>query len=152
MAREIILADGKITLVSDEDFAYLVYWPWHSHGYGYPMRREGKTHITMHSVIAKRMGIVGMVDHKDRNPLNNQRDNLRLITHATNKLNSELVVKSKTGYRGVYEIRPGRFRASITVGDKTQYIGTFSCPKQAAVAYNNEAKKHFGDFAVLNEV
>lgn len=98
--KEIQLTQGKVALVDDEDYDFLMQWKWHAHkdyyseDVYYAGRRDyscggnGKS-VQMHRVIMK-TPINLCVDHIDHNTLNNQKNNLRNCsrkkTHATRKV------------------------------------------------------------------
>lgn len=84
------------------------------------------------------------VDHIDGNPLNNLRSNLRLATASQNQANRP--TSNTTGYRGVYKSNSS-YKALISVDGKDIYLGTFPAASLAAQAYENAAKKYFGQFA-----
>ena len=52
--------------------------------------------------------------------------------------NKGLDPRNTTGFRGVVK-EGNRFRAQITIGGKTQYIGMFGTAKEAAEAYDQAA-------------
>lgn len=154
------LACGSQAKVDDEDFVYLSKWPWRKHPDGYACRgerkggRKGKyINIRMAVVIAERMGLKTegyVVDHQDQDPLNNQRTNLRLATKSQNKANSS---NTDGSFKGVsWNKKKQLWQAYIKVARKQEHLGYYVCPKQAAVAYNLAAVKHFGEYASLNEV
>ena len=151
---------GHYTLVDDEDYEWLSQWRWSTTSNGY-VRRAGlkcegsfwRRHIRMHRQIMGVMSVKTHVDHINHNPLDNRRCNLRVCTAAQNQANEKLSVNSVSGYKGVCWHRvAGKWRATIHVNKKSIHLGLFVNKTDAVCAYNKAAKKHFGVFALLNEV
>lgn len=75
-----------------------------------------------------------LVDHRDRNPLNNRRSNLRVCTVQQNSTNQG----SRGGasrYRGVFwEAKPQKWRAAATLQGKKHHIGLFTDEDEAGEA------------------
>ena len=140
-------------LIDDEDFNELSKYKWHL-AVGYAkcgVQSKGKwRNISMHQVIMSTPK--GMdTDHIDGNRLNNQKANLRICTHAQNNHNSKIPRNNTTGFKGVvFHRNTKKFMAQIAVNKKRIYLGLFSSLKEAALAYNEGAKKYFGEFANLN--
>ncbi len=93
-----------------------------------------------------------VVDHIDGNPLNNQRSNLRICTNIENKRNQKIRSDCKGS---VYKCVSGnktkkKFEAYIVYDKKRKSLGYFDLEEDAALAYNKEAIKIFGEFARLN--
>jgi hypothetical protein len=87
------------------------------------------------------------IDHIDRDRANNSIANLRLATAQENIRNSGLRTDNSTGYRGVsLDKRSGRYRAYIYLDGKQKSLGYHSTAEDAAAAYNEAAKKLFGEF------
>lgn len=89
------------------------------------------------------------VDHINRNTLDNRRANLRTATPSQNVWNSTKPT-SRSGFRGVYPNRHGRWSARIGVNRKVILLGLFDCPVEAALAYDCAASKLHGEFAIIN--
>lgn len=92
------------------------------------------------------------VDHKDRNPLNNCRNNLRVSDRSQNQMNA---VRDKTGssskFHGVgWDKSRSKWVARVTAYGKTPYFRRFSDEIEAAKAYDVAARKYHGEFAKLN--
>jgi len=90
------------------------------------------------------------IDHIDRNPCNNNFDNLRL--DKTNKIqnnNKRLFKKNKTGARGVSVIE-GKKKPYVAhlagVPNVPTHIGYFYCVIEAANAYNERVRTYLPEF------
>lgn len=91
------------------------------------------------------------VDHIDGNPLNNKRNNLRICNQSQNMMNITRNVEKTSKHKGVW--RDGnRWCSKIQKEKKVIWLGSFSSETEAALAYNEAARKYHGEFAVLNEV
>ncbi len=91
------------------------------------------------------------VDHKDRNPLNNQRSNLRTASFAQNNVNKEKRSDNTSGYTGVFWAKYNKkWRGLLGFEGKYIQLGYFDTPLEAAQAYDLAAKKHYGEYAKLN--
>lgn len=56
---------------------------------------------------------------------------------------------SKTGYTGVYK-ENNKYRAVISIDQKTVHIGMYVTPEEAAMAYNKKSRELFGDMGKIN--
>lgn len=149
----IALSQGKFTKVDDEDFEEINSFNWHlavsGNGAGYAGRRKmGKT-IFLHRQLTKCPNGLE-VDHINGDPLDNIRNNLRIVTHAQNLRNRKINKNTTSGFKGVRN-NHGRWQAYINFG-KFICLGNFSTKEEAARAYNKSALVYFGEFARLNEI
>lgn len=157
--RKIGLTRGLVALVDDDDYERVSSCNWQANpsysksgrflGY-YAVARDadGRT-IYMHREI---LGVQPgqLVDHADKDGLNNTRANLRPCTQSLNNANAAMKV-ARSGYRGVYPSTRGqRWRARIQVDGKFWSLGSFATPADAGRAYDEAALKAFGVFATLN--
>lgn len=161
--KEIPLTQGEVALVDDEDYVYLSQFKWfvrkkkneNTCYAGRCVRINGRIkQVLMHREILNTPKGV-LVDHKDHNGLNNQRDNIRNCDYGQNSSNR--VTASKTGYLGVsyYDKKRKKtkpYRATIYHNGKNRHLGTFRTPEEAAIAYNNAASLYHGEFAHLNVI
>lgn len=163
------LGRGYFTIISKEDEDLAAY-KWHavlagsnraftrhagtSSGRPYAHRADtskvfpGMMHkIIMTRIVGAELPRFQIIDHKDNNPLNNTRENLRLATAAENARNRAKDPHSKSGYKGVRPQKNGKFSAYIGINRKTIRLGTFDTAEEAHAAYCEAAKELFGEFA-----
>lgn len=161
--KEIPANHGLVILVDDEDFASLSRHKWYVHKirqYLYAFRdiysapRQYRR-IYMHREIAGlKPGDRTLVDHRDHNGLNNQRDNLRTCTEQGNGANRKKAARPYTSaFKGVcFHRRARKWQAQIMVDQREIYLGSFESELDAAKVYNKAAQECFGEFALLNVI
>jgi hypothetical protein len=153
--RFIPLTQGLNAIVDVEDFDWLSKWNWHAdkkrHTF-YAARTvahgESRTTVQMHRLILGESSRKEC-DHKNRNGLDNRRNNLRKASPTNNRCNMARHRDNRSGFKGVKLVN-GRFVAAISVAGVYRYIGCYATPEEAARAYDEAAKKFHGEFAVLN--
>lgn len=93
-----------------------------------------------------------IVDHINRNTLDNRKENLRICSNMQNTWNAGSR-KGLSKYKGVtYIRRSNKWGASIGCNGKRISLGHFELERDAALAYNAKAVELFGEFACLNVV
>jgi len=153
--KEIPLTRGFVTIVDDEDFEKFGHLKWYADVYhpGKVYARRKSLDGTMVHLHREVMGVGGdgLVDHINRNPLDNRRENLRVATFSQNATNATRA-PGKSLFRGVtaYRCKGFPFRAQIRVNGKFHHLGGFASAEDAAHAYDRAAIKLHGEFAVLN--
>ncbi len=88
------------------------------------------------------------LDHENRVPTDNWIKNLRPATQSQNCANKRSKLMS-SGARGTWSVN-GKWAAAAYKDQKRYYLGRFNSVKEAAIAYDNEAFRLHGEFAILN--
>lgn len=146
----------KECLVSYEDYKEISKYKWRvaKNGYVYSTIAINSKKFSIHSYIMKPdEGFI--VDHINRNPLDNRRENLRITSHI-NGINGQnkSIFKNKTSskYRGVFFHKLSkRYIARVN----RYHIGTFNTELEAAEAYDmyiihNKSSNKNLEYRILN--
>lgn len=147
--KKIPLTQGKEALVDDADFEWLNQYKWRyipnykPEYVGSAAMSSSRKIIRMHRLIlgAKK----GQeVDHVNRDPLDNRKENLRIATRGENTRNQGGRKDSTSGQRGVNFHKPRKsWVARIQVDGNRYFLGAFKTKKEAISAYN-KAKVVYG--------
>ena len=116
---------------------------------GYPAVTIDGKNIPLHGLLVRRAG-GKVVDHINRNPLDNRRANLRLCFQYQNTWNGGAHKDSKSGVRGVCK-KGNKWTAYISKhvarGGKQITLGYFSSFEEAVAARKAAEKKFYKLFA-----
>lgn len=139
----------KMATVDPCDAPLVSLFTWRVSG-GYAVTRVNGVPIRMHRLIvnAPRRAVV---DHANRDRLDNRRCNLRLATRSQNSANIAKYA-GKSIYKGVARSRDGIWRSSIVHKGKRINLGAHATQAEAAHAYNLATVRLNGEFAVVNEI
>jgi hypothetical protein len=143
-ARDGSLKDWAI--VDVDLFGDLSRWPWTLATNGYVVGMAGGTRqVYLHRyVMGCGLGDPG-VDHRDGNPLNNCRSNLRIGTQALNmqNLHGARCTNRTSTHRGVSFDRTRRlWRAYATLNGRQHQVGRFATEDEAARAAAAFRREH----------
>lgn len=137
--------------VSDEDYGTASQKTWSISKIGNTFYAHDVTTYLHRFIMRPNKGFV--VDHIDRNGLNNQRENLRICTQGQNKKNNKRQSNNTSGFTGVSQVKgSSRFHAYIKHDRRRTTIGYFGSAVDAAKAYNTQAKALFKEYANLNVI
>lgn len=154
--KTIPLTKGYSALVDDADYPELIKHRWHvlsfpggkryAARYAYQKDTRGKQILMHRQLTGVARGQV--VDHRDHDGLNNQRDNLRVCSTAQNGMSRKGAnSNSKTGILGVSPHHGGGYQ--VTVGGRSR--GYFKGLEEAAAHRQQLACQEYGDFAPESE-
>jgi hypothetical protein len=153
---EVVLSRGATTKISIADVPLVSGFRWCKSKFGYAVRHEKKQNVWLHRVIlGLRPEDAVEVDHRNRDTLDNRRENLRVCTRGDNCKNRGANKVRITRYKGVRKSGEGKrgvqhYAAFIKVDGKYKHLGVYSNIEGAARAYDVAAVEYFREFAFQN--
>ena len=154
------LTQNQITLVDDEDFKKLnqFYWcaTWNPSTQSFYAERRKLDKIIFMARFIMNCPENLLVDHRNHNTLDNQKNNLRTCTVIENARNSRPQQGTTSKYKGVtWDVAREKWVAQIqlqNIFNRSFHkgLGRFEDEIEAALAYDKIALEEFGEFAYLN--
>lgn len=163
-ARWLHLTYGKFALVDEDVFDKLNLrkWRWQAGGksVGYAASGDRKSFMLLHHAVLN-VPTRTHIDHRNNNGLDCRLENLRPANRQDNGANRDKFVGRlgrtfTSRYKGVIDrsrhLASGAspWLARIRVDGQLIHIGRFNTEHEAALAYDDAAVKHFGEFARPN--
>jgi hypothetical protein len=146
VSKQIPLTKGLFAIIDDEDYERISSLSWRAKtgwsGITYAIE-SGNPWRSMHRFIME-CPFDKMIDHINKNGLDNRRCNLRITTNSGNQHNRAGV----KGYR--FDSIREKWRARITIDHKQIELGFFDTEEEAANAYR-EAKATYHDVIFHDE-
>lgn len=132
--KQIKLTTGQIALISDIDYDKVIKYRWYAYWCEscktFYVKRVERPQIRLHRFILNlNIGDGIVVDHRDHNGLNNQRNNTIAGTSQANSLN-RLNVKGFRHHKG-----ENKYWARIKISGKIIELGGFDSDWEAHLAY-----------------
>jgi hypothetical protein len=164
------LTKGKTTIVDDDLYEELSKLKWYATGkkviYAYSdLRRRKEDHpfkgknFPIHRLVLWLRGIIlekdQVVDHINRDGLDNRTENLRVCSIHQNNFNSGKKKKklATSKYKGVYtdtRYKNIRYLVQIKLNYKSNHVGTLDDEETAAKVYDSVSRYYFKEYAYVN--
>lgn len=153
--------DGNMMLITSYDLHDVIKYKWYLSKSGYPETYgtvDGKIRfgcpLYLHKFLFPDISYGYVVDHINRNRLDNRRVNLRICTPLQNSYNRSKPKNSNNKYKGVKCVgkKNPKYTASITKDGIKREIKDIPTEEQAARVYDMMAEELFGQYAAKNFV
>jgi hypothetical protein len=128
-----------------EDFDKIKLYKWNLSKDKYVVYRNRKYGLKLHRLILNISDPKIIIDHIDRNPKNNCKTNLRIVTNSENALNSKIYSNKILGI--FFREKNNKWESRLYKNNKYIYLGCYSRIEDAIVARLNGEKQYFGEFA-----
>lgn len=145
-----LINSSNVALVDDVDHDFLSKFSWYQNENGYAdctKQFKGKTHHKkMHRVITLAPEGI-MVDHANRDRLDNRSQNLRFCIREENNHNSQKPRQSNKLRGAHWSAKDKRFYSRISKDKKVIRLGSYKTAEEAHEAYKIGSLKHYGIFS-----
>lgn len=143
MNTEYVCSDGTVCFLDPEDHELVDYYTTYAAQIGtntyiraFPPGKSQKQTIYLHQLLMGRAPGTMVIDHINRNGLDNRKENLRFITRGANRVNSGKFKSSKStsNFKGVDKMRQkNKYRARVHYNGVEIHLGLSDTEKQCAI-------------------
>lgn len=136
-------------LCDAEDWENWKQYTWHENGTSHYActHIDGKLEKYHWHLVKRVKGYV--VDHINRNRLDNRSRNIRQVTQHVNSTNTKLSKANKSGIKGVIKTKSGKWMAYIFFNGRNINLGTYTEKSSAVSARKSAEEKYFGSLALI---
>ncbi len=144
-------------LISKCDLNNVINYKWYYGNFGYPVTYGSydktisfKHPVQIHRFLYGNSAHGYVIDHINRNKLDNRRANLRMCTPAENSCNKTKSANATNKYKGVSIKNNKKYAATITKNGVKHTIKNIETEEEAARVYDMMAEELHGRFAAKN--
>lgn len=138
------LNDENYMLCDIEDWERFKGHYWYMNDTGYAVCETMKTGtLRFHKLVTGTTADV-IIDHINRNKLDNRKCNLRIATASVNSINKGLQSNNTTGHAGVHlNKKSGTWNARVKVNGKVIWLGAYPTKEEAIAARQAGEEKYY---------
>ena len=144
---KVVTRNGDVILADAEDAEKVMRYSWCVSKTGYAVANILGKVTKMHRYILGSVCDEKIVDHKNRNQLDNRRSNLRICTHSENMRNVKTNKSNRVGHLGIRMTKDGKFNVRIVADGVEHHIGNYDTLELAIEARAEAEDIYHGDFA-----
>lgn len=147
-ARRIPLKSGGFAIVDGEDAELVSRYEWRLRK-GYVAAGTSTNLLYLHRLVMRAPARQD-IDHRNHDPLDNRKKNLRFCSNSQNQANRGKV-RARSGIKGVHwHAQQQKWQVQVKCQGKAYHVGLFTDDIAAGRAYLKKARELFGEFAWSN--
>jgi len=158
-SKKLPLTQDQFAIVDEDDYDRLAQYKWcvsRSRNCLYARRSSKyqgkKITLQMHRVV---LGLEYndnlIIDHINRNGLDNRKANLRIVSQKINSYNCKMQRHNTSGYRGVaFYKQTGKYASYIKINGIQKHLGFYETPIEAALAHDVASLLAYKENAIIN--
>jgi hypothetical protein len=133
-------------IIDVEDVELVKMYKWRLDGKGYVSTVKNKKYQSLHRLILNPPKNK-VVDHINRNVLDNRRENLRICSQSENIRNKSVNCNNSSGCTGViWNKEKSKWNSYISINHKNIHLGYYTNKEDAIEARKKAEEKYFGEF------